>query len=145
MLTRLFYASRAVEGIDGALLKSILEHSRTHNLEHGITGILCSHAGGSFFLQALEGARSEVNSLYRNIVRDRRHCEVTLLDYAEIHERRFSGWRMGSVDLNKVNPGSILRYSEKAVLDPFSMTGKAVLALLDDLIATAAIVSYEGH
>jgi len=63
MLTRLLYATREVERIDGALLKSIFEHSRMHNLEHGITGIVCSHPSGSFFLPALEGARSEVSSL----------------------------------------------------------------------------------
>ena len=51
---------------------------------------------------------------------------------------------MGSVDLNKVNLSSILRYSEKAELDPFSMSGRSALALLEELASSAAIVSYEG-
>jgi hypothetical protein len=50
---------------------------------------------------------------------------------------------MGSVDLGKVNLSNILRYSEKPVLDPFTMTGRAALALLHELTASAAIVSHE--
>jgi hypothetical protein len=144
MLVRLLYASRAIDGIDEALLRSILEQSRANNLEHGITGILCTYLEGGVFLQALEGGREAVNRLYGNIVRDPRHHEVTLLDFAEIEERRFAGWRMGSVDLNQVNLSSILRYSEKAELDPFSMSGHSALALLEELASSAAIVSYDG-
>jgi hypothetical protein len=144
MLVRLLYASRTVEEIDETLVASILERSRKHNLEHGITGILCTSSPGNVFLQLLEGGREAVNNLYANIVRDPRHRDVTLLDYAEISERRFASWRMGRVNLNRVNQGSILRFSESGVLDPFSMTGKTALALLDELTSTAAIVSDEG-
>ena len=144
MLVRLLYASRAVDGIDDAFLKSILEQSRENNLEHGITGILCTHAEGGVFIQALEGGRKAVNHLYANIIQDRRHTDITLLDYTEIEERRFAGWRMGTVDLNKVNKSSILRYSEKGQLDPFSMSGRRALALLEELASSAAIVGYDG-
>lgn len=141
MLVRLLYASRASESIDEGLLHAIVERSRANNLEHGITGILCVYPDGGVFLQAIEGARAEVNALYANLVRDGRHREVTLLSYGEIEERRFSAWRMGCVDLKKVNLSTILRYSEKAVLDPFSMSGAGALALLEELAKTAAIVS----
>ncbi len=141
MLVRLLYASRAVGAIDDALLHAIVEGSRANNLEHGITGILCVYPDGGIFLQVLEGARDEVNALYNNLVRDPRHGDVTILDYAEIAERHFSAWRMGCVDLKKVNLSTILRYSEKPVLDPFSMTGAGALALLEELSKTAAIVS----
>jgi hypothetical protein len=144
MLVRLLYASRAVDGIDEAFLRSILEESRANNLEHGITGILCTHPAGGVFIQALEGGREAVNRLYGNIVRDRRHAEVTLLDFAEIEERRFASWKMGNVDLHKVNKSSILRYSDKAELDPFSMSGRSALALLEELASSAAIASYDG-
>jgi hypothetical protein len=146
MLVRLLYASRTIDGMDDALLHSIVERSRANNLEHGITGILCIYPEGGVFLQVLEGARSEVNALYGNLVRDRRHQDVTLLHYAEIQERHFSAWRMGSVDLKKVNRSTILRFSEKPVLDPFSMSGAGALALLEELAGTAAIVSRDlGH
>ena len=144
MLVRLLYASRAVDGIDDAFIRSILEDSRANNLEHGITGILCTFPKGGVFIQAHEGGRKAVNRLYGNIVRDPRHSDVTLLDYHEIEERRFAGWLMGNVDLNKVNRSSILRYSEKSELDPFSMSGPRALALLEELASSAAIASYDG-
>jgi hypothetical protein len=141
MLVRLLYASRAARKIDNALFASILEHSRKHNLEKGITGVLCTYSPGNVFLQALEGGRTAVNSLYAAIVRDERHRDVTLLDYAEIEERRFADWQMGSVNLNRVNQGTILRFSEQPVLDPFVMSGRAVLAMLEELLASGAVVS----
>jgi hypothetical protein len=144
MLVRLLYASRAVDGIDDAFLKSVLEQARENNLEHGITGILCTYPEGGVFMQLLEGGREAVNRLYGNIVRDRRHSDVTLLDFAEIEERRFASWRMGNVDLSKVNRSSIFRYSEKGELDPFSMSGRSALALLEELASSAAIASYDG-
>lgn len=141
MLVRLLYASRATRAIDDALVASILEHSRKHNLEHGITGLLCTYSHGNVFIQVLEGGRAEVNALYGAIQRDPRHKDVTLLDYAEVAERRFATWRMGRVDLNRVNVGIILRFSESPVLDPFSMSGQASIALLDELISTGAVAS----
>jgi hypothetical protein len=144
MLVRLLYASRSAAEIDEALLGSILARSFVNNPRHGITGILCTYPQGKVFLQALEGGREAVNTLYGNIVRDPRHQDVTLLDYAEITERQFSGWRMGSVNLNRVNVGSILRFSENSVLDPFSMSGKTALLLLQELATTAAIASGEN-
>lgn len=143
MLVRLLYASRATSEIDEALVASILERSRQSNLEQGITGILCTYSQGNVFLQLLEGGRAAVNTLFGNIVRDARHRDVTLLDYAEISERRFASWRMGSVNLNRINMGSILRFSESAVLDPFTMSGKAALALIEELTSTAAITGHD--
>ena len=144
MLVRLLYASRAAKGIDDALVASILESSQKYNTEHGITGILCTYSQGNVFLQVLEGGRTAVNALYGTISRDPRHRDVTLLDYAEISERRFTNWRMGSVNLNRVNLGTILRFSESPVLDPFTMSGPATVALLEELTSTAAIVSRDG-
>jgi len=141
MLVSLLYASRTTSEIDEALVASILERSRKSNLEHGITGVLCTASPGNVFLQLLEGGRAAVNELYGNIVRDPRHCDITLLDYAEIDERRFGSWRMGRVKLNRINQGSILRFSETPVLDPFSMSGQTAMALLEELTRTAAIAS----
>ncbi len=141
MLVRLLYASRSIAEIDDALLSAIMERSGRYNTEYGITGLLCSYPQGQVFLQALEGGREAVNSLYGNILRDPRHREVTLLHYSEINERMFSGWRMGSVNLSRVNLGSILRFSEKPVLDPFTLCGQTALKLLQELTGTAAITS----
>jgi hypothetical protein len=140
MLVRLLYASKAVESIGADLIDEILAESRAENPEHGITGVLCVCQSGDVFMQVLEGGRTEVNRLYGNLLRDRRHRDVMLLDYSEILERRFGGWRMGCVDLSKVNVSTVLKYSEKPQLDPFATSGKVALALLEELINTAAIM-----
>ena len=72
--------------------------------------------------------------------RDARHKDVVLLHYEEIFERRFGGWTMGQVNLSKLNASTLLKYSEKPELDPYKVSGKVSLALLEELMATAAIV-----
>jgi hypothetical protein len=137
MLVRLLYASRAVdtqpEAIDGILAKS-----RQFNPSSGITGILCY--GGGIFLQAIEGGRNAVSELYGHIQRDARHKEVVLLHYEEIAERRFSGWTMGQVNMEKINSSILLKYAEKPELDPYSTSGVVSMALLEELMATASII-----
>jgi hypothetical protein len=144
MLVRLLYASRSTGPIDEALVASILEKAHAYNAAQGLTGILCTSPEGGVFLQVLEGGRAAVNELYGHILRDPRHRDVTLLDYAEIGERRFANWRMGNLNLNRVNLGTLLRFSESPVLDPFQLSGKTALALLEELMATAALVSRDG-
>ncbi len=138
MLVRLLYVSRAVEKDCSAAIESILHASRNHNLNHGITGILCY--GGGVFLQAIEGGREAVNKLYNHIIEDARHSDVVLLHYEEITERRFGGWTMGQVNLSKLNTSIVLKYSEKPEFDPYSVSGKVSLALLEELMATASII-----
>ena len=138
MLVRLLYASRAAETLTPEMVDAILAQSRAHNPEHGITGILCY--GGGIFLQAIEGGRNAVNALYNHIVEDERHTDVVLLHYQEIEERRFGGWTMGQVNLSKLNTSIVLKYSEKPEFDPYGVSGRVSLALLEELMATASII-----
>ena len=137
MLVRLLYASRAIEP-GGAATDAILAQSRIHNPATGITGILCY--GGGIFLQALEGGRNPVSELYGHIQKDARHKDVVLLHYEEISERRFGGWTMGQVNMAKLNTSILLKYSETPELDPYAVSGKMSLALLEELMATASII-----
>jgi hypothetical protein len=136
MLVRLLYCSRPVD-TSPAAIESILAQSRQHNPTTGITGILCY--GGDIFLQAIEGGRMAVSELYGHIQKDPRHKDVALLHYEEITERRFGGWTMGQVNISKVNQSILLKYAERPELDPYSVSGRVSLALLEDLMATAAI------
>ncbi len=138
MLVRLLYVSRALDPNDTQTTQSILDSAREHNTANGITGILCY--GGGIYLQAIEGGRKPVNELYGHIVRDKRHKDVVLLDYEEITERRFGGWTMGQVNLTKLNTSIVLKYSEQPELDPYSVSGAVSLALLEELMLTAAII-----
>jgi hypothetical protein len=139
MLVRLIYASRSTSPLNNETIAGILAQSEKHNPDAGITGVLCV-CHGDIFMQALEGGREEVNRLYGKLLRDARHTDITLLDYSEINERRFSSWRMGRVELDKLNLGVVLKYSEKLHLDPFQISGRVALALLEELISSAAIM-----
>ena len=138
MLVRLLYVSRLADPSKPEVIDSILSESRAHNPALGITGILCYGAG--IFLQAIEGGRSQVSDLYNHICKDKRHTDVVMLDFEEIAERRFGGWTMGQVNLAKLNTSIVLKYSEKPELDPYSVSGKVSLALLEELMATASII-----
>jgi hypothetical protein len=138
MLVRLMYASRAADSVDQEALLAILRKSKAENTANGITGVLCF--SGGIFLQLLEGGRQQVNALYNRIAADKRHLDVVLLSYEEIGERRFAGWSMGQVNLSRLNPSLLLKYSETAVLDPYAVSGKVSMALFEELVATASIV-----
>ena len=137
MLVRLLYASRAIDPACSAI-DEILSQSRQFNPGSGITGILCY--GRGIFLQAIEGGRTAVSDLYGHIQKDPRHKDVVLLHYEEISERRFGGWTMGQVNMSKVNTSILLKYAEKPELDPYSVSGKVSLSLLEELMATASII-----
>ncbi len=137
MLVRLIYASRAADE-SAATIEAILTQAREHNPASGITGVLCYGAG--VFLQAIEGGRSQVSALFGHIQRDSRHQDVELLHYEEIDERRFGGWTMGQVNLTRLNHAIVLKYSETMELNPYVLPGRMSLALLEELMATAAIM-----
>lgn len=70
------------------LLKSI----RPENARRRITGMLL-YIGGSFF-QVLEGAASDVDTVYALILGDARHHEVTLIIREPILQRDCAEWTM---------------------------------------------------
>jgi hypothetical protein len=137
MLVRLVYASRASEIYTPQTFDSILVSSRKNNPPNGITGVLCTN--GFIFLQLLEGGRKEVNETFYRIAQDKRHTDVQILHFEEISERKFAGWAMGKVSFDRINLAILLKHSAKAVLDPYSVSGSASVALLEELMATASI------
>lgn len=139
MLVRCLYASRAVEPQASSTLDRILEKSRRNNLPRGITGLLCFSNG--IFVQVLEGGREPVSTLIGTIYSDNRHTALQLLMFEEIGERHFGNWTMGKVNLDTVNSAALLKYSEKAELDPFKAPGRATLALLIELASTGSIAN----
>ena len=140
MLVRLMYASRAAANLDNEEVSAILRQSRVANARDGITGALCMCQAGHLFIQVLEGGREAVSRRYNRIACDPRHSDVTLLSFEEIGERRFAGWSMGRVDMQRLNPALLLKYSETATLDPWSVSGRATAAMFEEMVATAAII-----
>ena len=141
MLVRLLYASRAVDTVNPDDLLTILRQSKANNPGEGITGVLCCCLKERIFMQVLEGGRSAVNRRYIRIAQDPRHTDVELLSYEEIGERRFAAWSMGQVNMAALNPGLVLKYSERSALDPYAVSGLASLSLFEELMATASVVS----
>lgn len=100
MLMCLVYVSRAVRPMDEEALLVLLRQSRRDNECAGITGLLL-YMGGCF-MQALEGEREAVLSLYGRIAADPRHEQVTTLIKFAIPARHFPDWSMGFADIDKV-------------------------------------------
>ena len=142
MLVRLMYASRATGAADQDLLQGILRQSKANNPAQGVTGLLC--CSGGVFVQALEGGRAAVNRLYNRIVADPRHTDVVLLCYEEIGERRFPSWAMAQVNMARLNPALLLKYSATATLDPYALSGKVSMAMFEELLATASVMAERG-
>jgi len=138
MLVRLLYASRAAKPQTAKTIAAILAECQKNNPQRGITGVLCY--SDDIFLQVLEGGRDAVCETFNAIVRDQRHESVRLLNFEEIDERRFGGWSMGQVNIEKINSTLLLKYAEKAELNPFTVSGKVSMALLEELIATASVL-----
>jgi hypothetical protein len=138
MLVRLLYASRAARPQGAKTITAILAECQRNNPQRGITGVLCY--SDDIYLQVLEGGRDAVCETFNAIVRDDRHESVRLLSFEEISERRFAGWSMGQVNMDKINPSLLLKYAEKAELNPFSVSGKVSMALLEELTATASVL-----
>jgi hypothetical protein len=87
----------------------ILEESRQHNSEHGITGMLL-YVEGIFassgnrsiesatrgrFMQILEGKEEEVEATFSKIRQDKRHFDIITLKNSSVTGRYFESWQMG--------------------------------------------------
>ena len=135
MLIRLIYLSKAVDAQTPALSDAILRTARAWNTQNGITGVLCQ--GQGVFLQALEGERAKVTSLYARIHADPRHKDLELIHCESITERRYGAWSMAHVALSDVDPRTTIAWPE---FDPYSASGQQVLARIDELIARGQVV-----
>ena len=91
MLFRLIYASRA-KASSATDLPEILDWSRAHNPDLGITGTLCLLDGT--YIEHLEGEELIVKALFENIRHDPRHCQVTILDQRFIPRRAYPDWSL---------------------------------------------------
>lgn len=119
-LVRLIYVSVMTEECDTAALQRILEVSHAKNTARKISGMLCYDP--SFFLQCIEGPQGAVNELYGDIVRDVRHRNVTLLEYASVEEREFGAWSMAFVNTSNIEKQAFEKYTRGARFDPFTLS-----------------------
>ncbi len=90
---QLVYISAANKDFSEIELQELLENARLNNESLNVSGMLLFHEGS--FIQALEGPREAVESLYNKISEDKRHTETRVLFRGELEERDFDTWSMG--------------------------------------------------
>jgi hypothetical protein len=93
MIYQLVYISAANKEFSEDELQELLKKARVNNGNLNVSGMLLFHQGS--FIQALEGPRSAVESLYEKISEDKRHTETRVLFRGELQERSFDSWSMG--------------------------------------------------
>jgi Sensors of blue-light using FAD len=79
-------------------IASILDSSRTKNVDRDITGALI--VWQDYVVQTLEGEESVVRGLYEKIAVDPRHEAVTLLEAQPVEGRSFARWSMARISDN---------------------------------------------
>jgi hypothetical protein len=109
-----------------------------NNRKLDITGVLCY--SNHYYLQCLEGCRTEVNRLYRKICLDSRHTEPVILMYQEILHRQFDDWYMGHIPAINISGGTVLKYSKERHFNPYTMTPEAALKFLLELSQINAVL-----
>ena len=130
-LMRMVYCSKMSDEFSTKEIDQILASGRLNNKKVGVTGLLCFNR--KYFLQCLEGGRTEFNKIYHAILNDRRHHNIVLLSYDEIVEREFAHWSMAYVPEVKITDEINMRFSGTPDFDPFSMHGESTFKMLQEL------------
>lgn len=132
---RIIYKSRSVEPINWEVVRSITSASEERNEACGVTGVLL--ASRTSYLQALEGRFEDVNAVFRRIVRDERHEEMSIIAFSLIDARLFGGWGMrgiGTFDFNlKIETELKQKYGEEDGGIRFPLEEWATLAMINDI------------
>ena len=100
-LYQFIYISRITSiGLSGAsTLNDIAEVSIAHNKAENISGILCY--GNGYFFQYIEGSEQALTNLKNSILKDNRHKDIQTLAFSAIIQRRFTGWSLRSIILER--------------------------------------------
>lgn len=138
-LTRLVYASTISEDFNCDDIEGILAVARKNNKQNNITGMLCFNR--KYFLQCLEGSRTNVNNAYHKILNDNRHSRIVMLDYKEITMREFSDWAMGYMPESSLTAPTNLKYSGKSEFIPYEMSGESAHQMMLALKDLKSVVS----
>jgi hypothetical protein len=131
ILVRLVYVSTVSEKFVPSDLEDILNIANRHNNINDVSGLLCF--SNKYFLQCLEGSRSQVNKIYQKILKDERHKDIVILHYEEVADREFENWSMGYVPESSITAPIILKYSSTKTFNPYEMTGQGAFMLISAL------------
>ena len=123
----LIYCSLANQNLTSVDINDILNTARDFNLKNDITGCLLYH--NHEFIQILEGDKKIVDDLYANIVKDKRHSNVTLIAKGNKDERSFNSWSMAFYEFSdhddiiakELFVNNLLTFSEMTKSPTFAM------------------------
>ena len=101
---RVVYLSTATTAMRDVELNQILAVAQANNRQNGLTGMLLLR--GEYFIQLLEGAKSQVLETFQKIQRDHRHKNLKVLIEGVAAKRVFPSWSMGSIaDVSNLDEG----------------------------------------
>jgi len=126
-LTQLIYVSSAVTLFSEQTLNEMLILARNANRRHQITGLLLYKDGN--FMQVIEGNKNDIEQLYNNICRDRRHTGIILLVKEAIEQREFFDWSMGFKNLSSSEVDGFSNFLSTTATDKL-LPGNAKTVLL---------------
>jgi len=137
-MIQLIYISIQTRPLGTIELESILEVSRRNNLAQDITGLLILK--NQYFMQALEGEKGAVQTLYKKVKQDPRHTDISIISQEEISHRSFSGWTMGFKNLNTLSPVDSQKLINFADADlttaDFAAQPSAIMSLFQAFVET---------
>lgn len=90
---QLIYKSRASEKITQETLLKILKKAQENNERHQLSGFLIFK--NNEFIQLLEGAKTDVLTIFNAIKDDSRHTDIEILLETNSKERAMAAWVMG--------------------------------------------------
>ena len=131
MMFQLTYVSVASHSMSGKELDALLQHSREHNGQSGVTGLLLYNRGN--FMQTLEGLQEDVVTTYGRIRADSRHTNLIVLDAVRVSHPVFSLWSMAFRNWNELPTRSETAvnafFQEELALPPEARASAALLLL----------------
>ena len=131
IILRLTYISRYNNHNENGEVTRILAQAQQNNARNGITGALVFNH--NYFLQSIEGARPMINELLRKLIKDDRHFSLQVIECCEVEQRRWNKWSMKYLIPSEDNKELALKYSTGSQFNPYLMSTKQIMMLIDTL------------
>jgi hypothetical protein len=96
MAHQIMYSSESIEPLSEAMIEGILNHARTRNEKHNITGVLFYIEG--VFFQVLEGDKDTARQTMERIKSDNRHGSIKVFYEGDTETPIFHNWSMAYLD-----------------------------------------------
>jgi hypothetical protein len=107
-MKNIVYLSTAVKLMNDDELIEILKVARENNAARNISGVLLYSEGT--FLQVLEGNEEDLDSIFGEIQKDRRHKNIIALIDEPISEKNFADWSMGFASVKQDKAEGLIGY-----------------------------------